>query len=69
MWLVKYSVCLFKGHDCSELTSAGRDYTYCHRCGRIKMSGRYEAGAARPVAAAAAPRPVRLNMPIEKLWR
>ena len=66
MWLVKYSVCLFKGHDCSELTSAGKDYTYCHRCGRVKASDRYDAG--RPVTVASAPRPIRVNMPIEKMW-
>ena len=47
MWRVKYSVCLFKGHDCSEMTLAGSDDTFCHRCGRLKPNVRRESAVDR----------------------
>lgn len=67
MWLMNYSVCLFKGHDCSELTSDGNDYTYCHRCGRIKESRQPDTVPAG-MQFAAAPRPTRVTMPIDKIF-
>jgi hypothetical protein len=69
MWFVNYSVCLFKGHDCSELTSDGKDYSYCHRCGRIKASERSTARPESPVNYTGSPRPARIAMPVDKIWR
>ncbi len=69
MWFVNYPVCLFKGHDCSELTSDGKDYTYCHRCGRIKASERPSGRTDERAQYADSPRPARIAMPVDKIWR
>ena len=69
MWLVNYPVCIIKGHDLSELTSAGKDYTYCHRCGRIRGEKQPEPVPARVERYAEAPRPTRIAMPIDKIFR
>jgi len=68
MWLAKYITCLFKGHDCSTLTSGGQDFTYCHRCGRVKAARTVQARVARPVEVASH-RPTVATMPIDKMWR
>ena len=68
MWLVNYSVCLVKGHDRSELTSAGEDFTYCHRCGQVKGENRSDAVPVGVHKYAEAPRPTRVAMPIDKIF-
>jgi hypothetical protein len=69
MWLAHFIICLFKGHDCSELSSDGKAYTYCHRCGRLKAERRLQPVAARTASFARSPRPVAPTMPIDKIWR
>ena len=68
MWLAKYLTCLFKGHDCSELTSEGKDFTYCHRCGRVKLV-RSREGRALQAVEVVTHRPTVATMPIDKMWR
>lgn len=63
-----FLVCLFKGHDCTDLTSNGKEYSYCHRCGRIKEIRQSYVLATRSIddmpRRSAGP-----TIPIDKLWR
>lgn len=68
MWLAKYLTCLFRGHDCSDLTSDGREFTYCHRCGRVKSVRQARVRVAGTVDIASH-RPTVATMPIDKMWR
>lgn len=69
MWLKNFAVCLLKGHDCSDLTSDGRDYTYCHRCGRIKAGHWPDARKVSFIPSFISPRPDTVSVPVEKMWR
>ena len=68
MWLAKNVTCLVKGHDCSELTFKGEDFTYCHRCGQVKESRFFKAHTIHPVNVVTHRASV-ATMPVDKIWR